>query len=230
MSARRGASTRRMRHDPRAGSSIHRNLPGGLRRSRAARRCAARLAHIWRDGRDGKPPNNWRASSRVQPGSTTRPPTSTTCTCSAASPISNWEHPAMRAALFDTVRWCGQGHRRLPGGCGEPHPQDARAARHAQPAPAALRAVLPHAPNVDGVLEHIGSARRPSRATTFSTVGEANGVRAEARPGGGEQAQLQHDLPVRAPGAVVARSGRATRRARKQTREVLSPVYGSLVL
>lgn len=74
--------------------------------SRASRDTPKRDWYIWRDGREGSPPNNWESIFRgpawtLDPGSgqyylhlfTRR------------QPDLNWENPALRTAIADMVRW-----------------------------------------------------------------------------------------------------------------------------
>ena len=150
--------------------------------SRAARDSARRDWYIWRDGRDGKPPNNWES---IFKGPAWEHDAATgqyyLHLFSRRQPDLNWEQPAMRAALFDTVRWWldkgidgfrvdAVSHiRKMPGLPDMPNPRR-----------------LPCVPcyrmhmNVDGVLEHIGELCRETFARyDVMSVGEANGVRAE---------------------------------------------------
>ena len=47
-----------------------------------------------------------RRVRRARPGSTTRPPASTTCTCSRRKqPDLNWENPEVREAVYAMMRW-----------------------------------------------------------------------------------------------------------------------------
>ena len=147
--------------------------------SRAARDSARRDWYIWRDGRDGKPPNNWES---IFKGPAWEHDAATgqyyLHLFSRRQPDLNWEQPAMRAALFDTVRWWldkgidgfrvdAVSHiRKMPGLPDMPNPRR-----------------LPCVPcyrmhmNVDGVLEHIGELCRETFARyDVMTVGEANGV------------------------------------------------------
>jgi alpha-glucosidase len=150
--------------------------------SRAARDSARRDWYIWRDGREGGPPNNWES---IFKGPAWEHDAATDQyylhLFSRRQPDLNWENPAMRGALFDTVRWWldkgidgfrvdAVSHiRKMPGLPDMPNPRR-----------------LPCVPcyrmhmNVDGVLEHIDELCRKTFARyDVMTVGEANGVRAE---------------------------------------------------
>ena len=150
--------------------------------SRAARDSARRDWYIWRDGREGRAPNNWES---IFKGSAWEHDAATgqyyLHLFSRRQPDLNWENPTMRAALFDTVRWWldkgidgfrvdAVSHiRKMPGLPDMPNPRR-----------------LPCVPcyrmhmNVDGVLEHIDELCRETFARyDVMTVGEANGVRAD---------------------------------------------------
>lgn len=150
--------------------------------SRAARDSARRDWYIWRDGGEGGPPNNWES---IFKGPAWEHDAATDQyylhLFSRRQPDLNWENPAMRGALFDTVRWWldkgidgfrvdAVSHiRKMPGLPDMPNPRR-----------------LPCVPcyrmhmNVDGVLKHIDELCRETFARyDVMTVGEANGVRAE---------------------------------------------------
>ncbi|WP_461245962.1 glycoside hydrolase family 13 protein [Treponema sp. R6D11] len=74
--------------------------------SRSSKENPKRDYYIWRDGRDGRPPNNWQAWF----GGSAWTLDETTGqyflnTFSPYQPDLNWENPALRAAIYDMMRW-----------------------------------------------------------------------------------------------------------------------------
>lgn len=149
--------------------------------SRASRASSRRDWYIWRDGRNGGPPNNWESVFKG-PAWTWDARTGQYFLhlFTARQPDLNWDNPAVRAAFHDMVRWWldkgVDGFRidaithlkkvpRLP---------DA-------PNPQGLEQVPGHAFNmgVEGVLDYVDElARAAWRDRDIMTVGEANGVSA----------------------------------------------------
>lgn len=146
--------------------------------ARAARTSAKRDWFLWRDGREGGPPNNWESifggpAWKLDEGSGQY----FLHIFSARQPDFNWEHAALRAALFDIVRWWldkgvdgfrldALSHlKKAPGLPDLPNPRG-----------------LPCVPsyaghmNVDGVLEHVDRLCAQFAGRDVMTVGEANGV------------------------------------------------------
>ena len=135
--------------------------------------------YIWREGRDGHPPNNWESIFRG-PAWTRDPATGQYYLhlFTRRQPDLDWTNPEMRAAFHDIVRWWldkgidgfrldAVSHiRKMPGLPDLPNPRG-----------------LPWVPsfamhmNVDGVLDTIGElCRETFRRYDVMTVGEANGV------------------------------------------------------
>ncbi len=184
--------------------------------SRASTDNPKRDWYIWREGRDGHPPNNWESIFRGP--AWTRDPSHRTV---LPAPV----HPPPARPRLDQRRdarglsrhralVAGQGHRRFPPRCGEPHPQDARPARPAQSARPARGASFPMHMNVDGVLDHIDElCRETFRRYHVMTVGEANGVGAREAVEwvGAERGRLDMIFQF-----STSRCGRA-RRARRST-------------
>lgn len=183
--------------------------------SRAARDSSRRDWYIWHDGRAGGPPNNWES---IFKGPAWEYDAASgqyyLHLFSRRQPDLNWENPAMREALFDTVRWWldkgidgfrvdAVSHiRKVPG-------------LPDMPNPGRLPCVpcYPMHMNVPGVLEHVDALCSGAFARQgVMTVGEANGVRAreaEAWVGTGRRRfsmifQFEHlALWSRAPGGAL---------------------------
>src|SRR5262249_7733534 len=81
--------------------------------SSSSRSAAKRDWYVGRAGRDGGPPNNWRSAFHsVGPAWTYHEPTGQWYLHSflPQQPDLNWENPALRAAMFDTLRfWLDRG-------------------------------------------------------------------------------------------------------------------------
>ncbi len=149
--------------------------------SRSARDDPKRDWYIWRDGKDGGPPNNWESIFR---GSAWQYDAGTEQyylhLFTVRQPDLNWENPAVREALFAMVRWWADkgvdGFRldavshmkKAPGLPDMPNPEGL--------------AVVPSYPyhmNVDGVLDYLDALCEGAfRGRDLMTVGEANGVSA----------------------------------------------------
>ena len=73
--------------------------------SRSSRNNPKRDFYIWRDGKNGGPPNNWKAWF----GGPAWSPDETGQYClhlfSPYQPDLNWENPALRAEVYDIMRW-----------------------------------------------------------------------------------------------------------------------------
>ncbi|MBN8440523.1 MAG: alpha-glucosidase [Thauera sp.] len=150
--------------------------------SRSSRDSPLRDWYIWRDGRDGHPPNNWE--SIFQGSAWTLDPATGQYFLhlfTERQPDLNWENPALRHALYDMVRWwLGKGidgfridaisHlKKAPGLPDLPNPWG-----------------LPWVPsyemhmNQPGVLDFVDELSRETfRHYDVMTVGEANGVSPE---------------------------------------------------
>lgn len=74
--------------------------------SRSSRDNPKRDWYIWRDGKNGGPPNNWESIFN-EPAWRYDETTDQYCLhlFSARQPDLNWENPEVRAALYDMVRW-----------------------------------------------------------------------------------------------------------------------------
>lgn len=153
--------------------------------SRSSKTNPKRDWYIWREGKNGQPPNNWESifnESVWEYDDTTNE--YFMHVFSRKQPDLNWENTEMRAALYDMVRWWldkgvdgfridAISHiRKQPGLPDMPNPKG-----------------LPTVPsaaghmNVDGVMEYISDLC----ANTFAhydimTVGEANGVTVDQAP------------------------------------------------
>ena len=147
--------------------------------SRASTDNPKRDWYIWREGRDGHPPNNWESIFRGP--AWTRDPTTGQYYLhlfTRRQPDLDWTNAGMRAAFHDIVRWWldkgidgfrldAVSHiRKMPGLPDLPNP-------HGLPwVPS-----FPMHMNVDGVLDHIDElCRETFRRYDVMTVGEANGV------------------------------------------------------
>lgn len=153
--------------------------------SRSSKTNPKRDWYIWREGKNGQPPNNWES---IFNESVWEYDAATDeyfmHVFSRKQPDLNWENTEMRAALYDMVRWWldkgvdgfridAISHiRKLPGLPDMPNPKG-----------------LPTVPsaaghmNVDGVMDYISDLC----ANTFAhydimTVGEANGVTVDQAP------------------------------------------------
>jgi alpha-glucosidase len=150
--------------------------------SRASRDNPKRDWYVWRDGKDGREPNNWESIFR---GSAWQRDERTgqyfLHLFSARQPDLNWENPEVRGAINDMVRWWldkgidgfrldAVSHmKKVPGLPDLPNPDG-----------------LDHVPsweghlNVPGVLDYMDDLCRGGfRHYDIMTVGEANGVTAE---------------------------------------------------
>jgi alpha-glucosidase len=150
--------------------------------SRASRDNPKRDWYVWRDGKDGREPNNWESIFR---GSAWQRDERTgqyfLHLFSTRQPDLNWENPEVRGAINDMVRWWldkgidgfrldAVSHmKKVPGLPDMPNPDG-----------------LDHVPsweghlNVPGVLDYMDDLCRGSfRHYDIMTVGEANGVSAE---------------------------------------------------
>ncbi len=146
--------------------------------SRASRDSAKRDWYIWRDGRNGGPPNNWESifggpAWQFDEGSGQY----FLHIFSRRQPDLNWDCAPMREALFDMVRWWldkGVDGFRLD------------ALSHLKKAPGLPDLPNPHGlaqvpayaahMNVDGVLAHVDRLCAVFAGRDVMTVGEANGV------------------------------------------------------
>ncbi|MEP4546033.1 MAG: alpha-glucosidase [Saccharospirillum sp.] len=153
--------------------------------SRSSKTNPKRDWYIWREGKDGQPPNNWES---IFNESVWEYDAATDeyfmHVFSRKQPDLNWENTDMRAALYDMVRWWldkgvdgfridAISHiRKQPGLPDMPNPKGL------QTVPSAAGHM-----NVDGVMDYISDLC----ANTFAhydimTVGEANGVNVEQAP------------------------------------------------
>jgi len=139
--------------------------------SRASRDNPRRDWYYWRDGRDGAPPNNWES---IFGGPAWEPDPTTgqyyLHLFTARQPDLNWDKPAVREAIAGVARWWlerGVDGFRID----------------AMPNPAGVLQVpaWPLHMNVAGVLDHVDALCRAAfHGRDILTVGEANGVGAEA--------------------------------------------------
>jgi alpha-glucosidase len=149
--------------------------------SRSSRSSPKRDWYIWRDGRDGREPNNWES---IFGGSAWALDEKTgqyyMHLFSAKQPDLNWENPEMRQAVYQMIRWWldkgvdgfridAISHiRKEPGFPDLPNPQN-----------------LPYVPsfsrhmNIPGIHDYIDElCRETFQRYDVVTVGEANGVSA----------------------------------------------------
>ncbi|MCC4114142.1 alpha-glucosidase [Aromatoleum toluclasticum] len=150
-----------------------------FRESRNSRDNPKRDWYIWRDGRDGRPPNNWESIFRGPAwdyDATTEQWYLHLFT--RRQPDLDWENAAMRAAIHAMMRWwLDKGvdgfridaitHiRKAPGLPDMPNPQGL-----------AQVAAYPYHMNVAGILDYIDELARETLAGRDAmTVGEANGI------------------------------------------------------
>lgn len=150
--------------------------------SRSSRDNPKRDWYLWRDGRDGREPNNWES---IFKGSAWKRDEATgqyfLHLFSERQPDLNWDNPEMREALYETARWWldkGVDGFRL----------DAVSHKKKQPGlpdmpnPDGLEYVpsQPMHMNVDGVLDYVEElCRNTFRRYDVVAVGEANGVAAD---------------------------------------------------
>jgi alpha-glucosidase len=150
--------------------------------SRASRHNPKRDWYIWRDGRDGGPPNNWESIFKG-PAWALDPATGQYYLhlFTRRQPDLNWENPEVRAALAGMVNWWlargVDGFRidaithikKAPGLPDMPNPEGL--------------AQVPSYPmhmNVAGLLDHVDELCRTAfHGRDLLTVGEANGIGAE---------------------------------------------------
>lgn len=153
-----------------------------FRESRGSRHNPRRDWYIWRDGREGGPPNNWESIFKG-PAWALDPATGQYYLhlFTRRQPDLNWENPEVRAALAEMVNWWlargVDGFRidaithikKAPGLPDMPNPEG-----------------LPQVPayplhmNVAGILEHLDELCRSAfHGRDLLTVGEANGIGAE---------------------------------------------------
>tara|TARA_R110001583_G_scaffold195184_2_gene370378 strand:+ start:47426 stop:49240 length:1815 start_codon:yes stop_codon:yes gene_type:complete len=149
--------------------------------SRSARDNSKRDWYVWRDGKEGHPPNNWESIFR---GPAWQYDAATgqyfLHLFTARQPDLNWENPDVRSAICDMVRWWmdkGVDGFRID------------AITHMKKAPGLpdVPGAPPHRPvpaydfhmNVDGVLDYVDQmARDAFDHGDIMTVGEANGISA----------------------------------------------------
>ena len=147
--------------------------------SRASRDNPKRDWYVWRDGKDGREPNNWES---IFKGSAWKLDETTgqyfLHLFSTRQPDLNWENHAVRGAVFDMVRWWlykgidgfrldAVSHmKKVPGLPDMPNPEGLE---HVS--------CLDMHMNVDGVLEYMDDlCRNTFNHYDIMTVGEANGV------------------------------------------------------
>jgi len=159
--------------------------------SRSSRDNPKRDWYLWRDGRDGREPNNWES---IFKGSAWKydPPTDQFFLhlFSERQPDLNWDNPEVRTAIYEMVRWwldkgvdgfrldAVSHKKKAPGLPDMPNPLG-----------------LPYVPsfekhmNVDGVLDYLDElCRHTFHYYDVMAVGEANGVSPEqARAWVGEE-------------------------------------------
>lgn len=149
--------------------------------SRASRHSSKRDWYIWRDGQNGREPNNWES---IFKGSAWQYDAATgqyfLHVFSSRQPDLNWENDAMRAAIFEMVRWwMDKGidgfrldaitHMKKTAGLPD------------LPNPLGLDHVasLPLHMNIEGVLDYVDDlCRNTFHHYDVMTVGEASGVSA----------------------------------------------------
>ncbi|MCP8971271.1 glycoside hydrolase family 13 protein [Ectobacillus ponti] len=150
--------------------------------SRSSKDNAKRDWYIWRDGKDGKEPNNWES---IFSGSAWKYDEATDQyfmhIFSSRQPDLNWENPEVREALYDMVNWWLEkgidGFRvdaishikKEPGFPDMPNPENLE-----------YVPCFPKMMNVEGIDEFLTElSQKTIKNYDVMTVGEANGVRLE---------------------------------------------------
>jgi len=164
--------------------------------SRSSRDNPKRDWYIWRDGKDGKEPNNWES---IFKGSAWQYDEQTEQyflhLFSTRQPDLNWENPQVRSAVYDMIRWWldkgidgfrldAISHIKKEAGLTDMVPMEGQESQE-------YLGAWDKMMNVDGILDHLDElCHNTFQNYDIMTVGEASGVNAEqARDWVGEQTQ-----------------------------------------